>query len=134
MNTMFSFSNKSKRNLDTCDTRLQEVMNEVIQHYDCSILEGHRTEELQNAYYKKRLSKLKYPDSKHNKIPSLAVDAVPYPVNWKQTERMAHFAGFVLGVAQAKGITLRWGADWDRDGDIREHGFRDYPHFELVNT
>ncbi len=26
----------------------------------------------------------------------------------------------------------RWGGDWDRDGQLKDHRFIDYPHFELV--
>lgn len=29
-------------------------------------------------------------------------------------------------------VTLRWGADWDRDGVPHEHGETDMAHFELV--
>ena len=78
--------------------------------------------------------------SKHLAEPlSMAVDVVPYPVEWNRQgqERMRHFAGFVFGVASQLGITdLRWGGDWDgdvwtsRDG-LRDQSFMDLPHYEL---
>jgi peptidoglycan L-alanyl-D-glutamate endopeptidase CwlK len=33
--------------------------------------------------------------------------------------------------AQELKTTIRWGADWDRDGKPRERGESDSPHFEL---
>ena len=107
-------------------------MNKVITIVDCSILDGYRGEGKQTIAYKEGRSKVQFPDSMHNSFPSRAVDAVPFPVDWEDTERMAHFAGIVIGVGAAMGITIRWGSDWDRDGDIHEHSFLDYPHFEVI--
>ena len=42
---MPKFSKKSKSKLETCDSKLQDLFNEVIMHFDCSILCGHRGEE-----------------------------------------------------------------------------------------
>ena len=38
------FGRRSKKQLSTCDKKLQDVFNEVIKHVDCSVLEGHRGE------------------------------------------------------------------------------------------
>jgi len=63
---------------------------------------------------------------------------VPFPIDWTDTERFKLFGGFVMWVGSRlwlKGKTthvVRWGADWDDDGDIAEHSLVDYPHFELV--
>lgn len=129
---MFKFGRKSRAQLDTCDPRLQGVLNEVIKHYDCSILQGHRGEIEQNAFFEHGKSKLKYPNSKHNAYPSKAVDVVPYPIDWNDLDRFRVFAGFVMGVAAAQGVTLRWGGDWDRDWDFEDNRFNDFPHFEIV--
>ena len=125
------FSRKSKAKLDTCDERLQDVFKEVVKHFDCTIIEGHRGKEKQNEAYKKGNSKLKYPHGKHNKIPSIAVDVIPYPIDWEDRERMSYFAGFVLGIARSKGITLRWGGDWDMDTKVKDNKFDDLVHFEI---
>ena len=47
------FSTKSKSKLHTCDERLVNLFNEVVKHFDCTILEGHRGKEKQNAAYDK---------------------------------------------------------------------------------
>ena len=129
---MPKFSEASAAKLQTCDPRLQRVFYEVIKHYDCTIIEGYRGERDQNEAFQNGNSKLRWPQSKHNQMPSLAVGVMPYPIDWKDLERLTLFAGFVLGTTKSLGITLRWGADWDSDWDLKEEKFRDYPHFELV--
>ena len=125
------FGKRSKNALATCDDRLVDVFNEVIKTVDCSVLEGHRDQIKQNKYYEEGKSKVKYPKGRHNKYPSLAVDVAPYPIDWADRERFHLFAGFVLGIAKAMGITLRWGGDWDQDWTVKDNKFDDFPHFEL---
>ena len=125
------FGKTSKKRLSTCDDRLQKVFNEVIKHVDCSVLEGHRSKDRQNKLYEEEKTKVKYPDGRHNRQPSSAVDVTPYPVDWKDRERQTLFAGFVIGVASQMGINLRWGGDWDQDFQVVDNRFDDFPHFEL---
>ena len=125
------FGKSSKKRLSTCDDRLQKVFNEVIEHVDCSVLCGHRGKDDQNKAYKEGKSKAKYPNGRHNRQPSLAVDVSPYPIDWDDLERQTLFAGFVLGIAKQMGINLIWGNDWDGDFETKDTGLKDYPHFEL---
>ena len=125
------YSNKSKERLASCDERLQDVFNEVINYVDCSILEGHRSKERQNKLYDENRTKVKYPNGRHNSSPSKAVDVTPYPVDWEDRERQTLFAGFVLGLARNMGIRLRWGGDWDMDFQVMDNRFDDFPHFEI---
>lgn len=37
----------------------------------------------------------------------------------------------ILMCAKDLGVEIIWGRDWDRDNDIFDHNFIDYPHFEL---
>jgi peptidoglycan L-alanyl-D-glutamate endopeptidase CwlK len=129
---MPAFSPTSKKLLESCHPRLQEIFNEVIQRVDCKIICGHRGEEEQNQLYTEGKSKLKYPRSRHNSYPSEAVDVVPYPVDWDDLSRFYRFAGYVEAVAARKGIELRWGGDWDRDWNHKNNRFNDLPHFELI--
>ena len=132
MSSKFKFSSKSKEILATCDERLQALFNEVIKHVDCSILEGHRGEERQNILFKQGKSKAQYPKGRHNAFPSRAVDVVGYPIDWEDRERMTLFAGFVLGIATKMGINIRWGGDWNKDFQVADNQFDDFPHFELL--
>tara|TARA_R100001594_G_C4005257_1_gene255717 strand:+ start:380 stop:769 length:390 start_codon:yes stop_codon:yes gene_type:complete len=128
---MPKFGKKSRERLKTCDEKLQKVFNEVIKHVDCSVLEGHRSKDRQNKLFEEGKTKVKYPNGRHNRQPSSAVDVTPYPVDWKDRERQTLFAGFVIGVASQMGIKLRWGGDWDQDFQVVDNRFDDFPHFEL---
>lgn len=128
---MPKFSEQSMKKLKTCDYSLQELFREVVKGFDCTIITGHRLEADQAELYRTGLSKLQYPDSKHNAIPSEAVDAAPYPINWNDTKRFYFFAGYVKGIAEAMGINIRWGGDWDSDTEVQDQTFNDLVHFEL---
>ena len=129
---MPNFSDKSKRLLATCHQDLQDLFNEVIKYYDCSIIEGFRSNERQNELYEQYKTKLKGGESKHNSCPSNAIDVIPYPVNWKDKNRFYHFAGRVQGIASQMDIKIRWGGDWDGDNNFKDQTFHDLPHFELI--
>ncbi len=126
------FSKQSEERLSTCDPRIQDVFRIVVKHFDCTILEGHRGEELQTKYFEQGKSKVKWPNGAHNKKPSRAVDAMPYPIDWDDIPRLCYFAGFVVGIAAFLGIKMRWGKDWDGDRDLNDQTFNDGPHFEIV--
>ena len=130
---MAKFGKRSKEKLSTCDSRLQKVFNEVIKYVDCSVLEGHRGEERQNKLLKEHKTKVAYPKGRHNASPSLAVDVVPYPIDWHDRERFHLFSGFVLGLARGMGITLRWGGDWNMNFEVDDNKFDDFPHFEITD-
>ena len=133
---MPKFGETSLKRLATCDTRLQEVFNEVIKTVDCSVLVGHRGKTRQNAFYKEGKTKVTYPKGRHNSSPSRAVDVCPYPIDWNDRERFTLFAGLVIGIAKSMNIKLRWGGNWDmweEDGrwEVDDNKFDDFPHFEL---
>tara|TARA_B100000945_G_C20340670_1_gene577180 strand:- start:622 stop:1017 length:396 start_codon:yes stop_codon:yes gene_type:complete len=129
---MPKFGRRSRKNLATCDERLQKVFNEVIKTVDCSVIEGHRSKERQNKLYEEGKTKVRYPKGRHNASPSRAADVCPYPIDWNDRERFHLFAGFVIGVANRMGITLRWGGDWNMNWEVDDNQFDDFPHFELV--
>ena len=130
---MPSFSTRSKSNLNQAQPDLQRLFNEVIKHYDCTVICGHRSQEDQDKAVAEGKSKVRYPYSKHNSLPARAVDVVPYPIDWDDREGFYAFGGFVKGVASQKGIKIRWGGDWDSDNDLHDQKFIDLPHFELAS-
>ena len=129
---MPQFSEKSMMRLKSCHSDLQKIFLEVIKHYDCTILCGHRTKEEQDDCLEKGTTTKKFPFSKHNQTPSMALDAMPYPINWKDRERLMNFVGFVQGIATMQNIKIRVGADWNGDRNFKNDSFFDGPHFELV--
>lgn len=140
---MGTFSATSSHRLATCDERLQRVFTQVVKTFDCTILCGHRGKEEQDAAVAAGNSQTPWPTSKHNGLPSKAVDVAPYPVRWgaegtpeqrrKDIARFYLFAGYVKASAEALGVKLRWGGDWDGDADFNDQNFDDLPHFELVD-
>ena len=126
------FGTRSTVNLSSVDKRLQEIFYKVIEDFDCTILCGHRGKEEQDMYYHSGLSKLKYPRSKHNASPSLAVDVSPYPIDWADDRRFYMLAGYVLAVADELEIPIRLGCDWDGDMDLKDQNFHDLVHYELL--
>ena len=125
------FGSRSKKRLATCDDRLQDLFKEVVKHFDCSVIQGHRGKADQNKAFDEGRSKLRYPHGKHNASPSKAVDVAPYPIDWSDRDRFHYFGGFVLGIASQMGLKIRWGGDWDRDTQVKDNKFDDLPHFEI---
>lgn len=129
---MPGFGRSSTQKLMQAHPDLQRLFNKVAEKYECSVICGYRGEEEQNAAYAEGKSKARFGESLHNHKPSLAVDVVPYPVDWNDIERFKRFSYYVRGVADGMGISIRHGADWDMDWDHKEHKFQDWPHYELV--
>jgi len=155
---MPAFSENSKSKLATADARLQLVMNKAIEFYDFSVVCGTRSKEAQDVAFSSGVSKVRYPHSKHNTLPSLAVDIYPYHPRYKSLtedaiviKRITEATGrtptraraFILEeycmmaqavkiAAKLVGVELRWGGDWDSDLDRLDQTFDDLAHFELV--
>lgn len=127
----YRFSNRSKHMLGSCDPRIQDLFNDVIEVYDCKVLEGHRIREHQDHLYQIGMSRVQFPNSLHNSYPSMAVDVAPYPIDWNDRERFVAFGSFVRGIAHAKKLSIRWGGDWDQDFDLKDQIFMDLVHFEI---
>lgn len=118
----YAFSGHSKKALKTCDVRLQEIMNRAILEYDFSVLEGFRDEAAQNYAYDNGFSKVKWPNGKHNRFPSHAVDVMPYPIRWQDPIRCVELSHIVKRIAGELMIPIKWGGDWGWD----------FAHYELV--
>jgi len=129
---MPKFSRRSNKRLDTCHPDIQKVMREIVKTFDCTVIWGHRPKAAQNQAYLAGHSTKQWPDSKHNQKPSIAIDIIPYPVDWDDRERMTLFAGHVLRQAHIMGIKLRWGGDWNQNNEVKDNRFDDLAHFELT--
>ncbi|MDH5751565.1 MAG: M15 family peptidase [Deltaproteobacteria bacterium] len=135
------FGISSRKKLNTCHIDLQILFERVVQVWDCAVLYGHRGQTEQNEIFQTGASKLRWPKSRHNTQPSIAVDIRPHPHRgWDDTRVFYAFAGFVLGVAEelrrAGRIKhkVRWGGDWDGDRDLTDQDFNDLVHFELEES
>lgn len=121
---MPAFSQKSKDKLLTCDQRLQDICSELIKEIDFTILCGHRGESDQNLAFSLGKSRAKFGQSKHNSLPSMAVDIAPYPVDWDDLDRFRDLAEKFCKIAVEKNINIKWGGDFTKLVDM--------PHFEIA--
>ncbi len=128
----YSYGAYSESRLITCHEKIQEVMRTAIRAVDLRALWGFRNEEQQNEFFNQGHSEKQWPNSLHNKFPSLAIDIVPYPVDWKNTDAFYYAAGHILMVAEMLDIDMRWGGDWNRNDILHDQKFYDLGHFELV--
>lgn len=120
------FGKLSKARLVTCDERLERLMNEVIKRIDFTVVCGFRGPKDQDEAYLMKRSKLRWPDSKHNRRPSLAVDIAPCDDNgiilWNSIPAFKRLAEIVMDESRKLGIPVVWGGSWK---------WKDYPHWEL---
>lgn len=128
------FSASSLERLNTCHPDLQVLFLEVIKEIDITILCGHRGEAEQNKAFADGASHVKWPNSKHNTYPSVAVDVAPWPINWNDRDSFTRLYETVKKKADELGIKIRWGADWNMNGQYweRANWEVDGPHYELV--
>ncbi len=133
---MPKLSEKSQKFLAECHLDLRRVVREAIKHVDFSVTEGHRGRKAQDGHYRAGRSKKRWPNSKHNRIPSDAVHCVPYPIHWKNRERFYYLAGVIVEAARQLGIRLRWGGNWRGNPKLlqplRKKRFDDLAHFERL--
>jgi hypothetical protein len=112
---------------------MRRVRDEIA---DISLLYGYRDRETQNTMFENKLTKLRYPHSKHNRKPSLAVDFQPHPRPTHKPKLWAalgYIAGRAVAIGDEEGVQLRWGGDWDSDGDLTDQDFDDLFHLEIVD-
>ena len=126
---MYKFGKRSKQRLKGVNPDLVKILNQLIKIMDVTIIEGLRTEERQAELLNQGKSKTKY--SKH--IVGKAVDLAPYPIDWNDRDRFHYMGGMLRGIAKQLNINIRWGGDWDSDGETKDNGFDDLVHFELLD-
>jgi len=126
---MYKFGKRSRERLKGVDTRLINVLNELIKMMDVTIIEGVRTKERQAELLKQGATKVKY--SKH--MEGKAVDLAPYPIDWENRDGFYYMGGMIRGIAKQLGLKIRFGGDWDSDGDTKDNNFDDLVHIEILD-
>ena len=121
------FGKRSRERMRGVDSRLINVMNELIKLMDVTIIEGLRTKERQEELVAKGASKTKF--SKH--IEGKALDVAPYPIDWENRDGFYYMGGMIRGIAQQLGYDIRYGGDWDSDGQTKDNNFDDLVHIEI---
>jgi len=121
------FGKRSKQRLKGVDAKLINVANELIKLMDVTVIEGLRSQDRQNELVSQGKSKTKF--GKH--VAGKALDLAPYPIDWNDRERFHYMGGLIRGIGHSLGVKIRWGGDWDSDGDIKDNAFDDLVHVEI---
>ncbi len=135
---MAKFGSRSRTRLLTCDIKLQIICDSVILNYDFTVIWGFRGEEAQNDCFDRGTSTKRFPNSKHNKSPSIAVDIAPWHtdqphIRWDNEREFVYLAGMIMQAAASRDYDLRWGGNWDMDQDLYDFNKPfDLGHFELM--
>ena len=114
---------KSQCRLMECDKRLVRLVSLLSDQFDLIVVCGHRGKEDQEAAVTSGASPLHFPKSKHNVLPSRAVDIAPYPYKQYMNDKGKHdeMLDLLVDIAEKEGIPIRLGRIWG-----------DYPHVELA--
>ena len=132
-----TFGEKSEAHLATVVNDLRLICRDALEicPFDLTVTCGRRSKEDQEAAVREGRSKVHWPHGNHNvqdeDALARAVDIHPYPIDFKDTRRYYILAGVMLSQAKKYGTTLRWGGDWDGDGQLTDQAFNDLPHYEI---
>ena len=129
---MPELSTRSEMNLRTCHPDLQRVFRQVARDEPIEIIWGHRNKLAQNSVFAGGFSKFPWPLSKHNSLPSHAIDVMPVPIDWKNIRAFERLGDIIRKIAAELSVPLRWGADWNENGRSDDERFLDYAHWEIV--
>lgn len=132
----FKLGKTSLARLKGVDETLVNVVKRAIEisEVDFTVLEGVRTLERQRELYAQGRTapgKIVTWTMKSRHIEGKAVDLVPYPLDWNDLDKFNKIKDAMFQAAKELDVNLRWGADWDGDGNYREKGEYDSPHFEI---
>ncbi len=121
------FSNRSLKQIETLHKDLQDICEVAVTLLPFSVIEGHRGKCEQERMNKEGISKVEYPNSKHNSLPSKAMDLVvciglPYPSN----DAWEYLANIIKFVGKTMSVNIVWGGDWKENPDRY--------HFELQES
>ena len=118
--------------------RLQRVVTRIRDEVaDITLLEGYRNQERQDALFQSGESQVVFPNGKHNRSPSWAVDFQPSPRPLEDNKlwgALGYVAGAAIRIAKEEGVILRWGGDWNCNGDTTDQRFYDLFHLEIVEV
>lgn len=124
---MTKLSEISEKRLLSVHDDLELVVRAAAERMDIIVVSGHRTRDEQEDCVRRKASKLRWPWSPHNQIPSLGVDLAPLSksgsIDWNNREKFREMAMIVLEEAAKLGIAVTWGGTFK--------SFVDFPHFEL---
>lgn len=128
---VFYLGSRSVSRLEGVHPDLVRVVKRAITltRVDFGVSEGRRSMAKQRELFEAGATKIL--DSRH--ITGHAVDLYAYVAGEARWDwpLYAVIAKAMKDAAVIEGVSLRWGGDWDGDGDSSDEKFKDGPHFEL---
>lgn len=130
---------RSEKRLEGVNEALVSVVRRAAKRLPFSLFvaEGLRTRERQAELYAQGRTKpgRKVTWTLHSKhLEGRAVDLAPLingAIDWADLSKFDAIAKAMQDAAKEVGVAVRWGGDWDMDGQPRERGESDSPHFEI---
>jgi peptidoglycan L-alanyl-D-glutamate endopeptidase CwlK len=120
---MTGLSAASARRLDGAHPLLMKLFRAVAAEASIAVLDGQRGRAAQERAFALGHSRAHFGQSAHNFSPAVALDVVPWPLDWSDIARFRSLAELVKAKAVALGVPIAWGGDWAK--------LRDMPHYEL---
>lgn len=109
---------------------------------DFTVLEGLRSRERQRRLFNAGASKIM--NSRHVPVPKSeggnglghAVDLGAYVDGTVRWDWPLYYLIYnaMWAASKIENVAIRWGGDWDRDGEFTDERWRDGPHFELYRA
>lgn len=105
----------------------EKLRSQQVIDWEPLIVSAHRGKEAQDDAFRRKTTQVRWPNSAHNQIVSLAVDIQGMRggqlIQGQEAIRICeHIAKLMFTIASRHGIGIRWGGNFKRV---------DYPHYEL---
>lgn len=128
----FALGKRSLERLNGVHPDLVKVVKLAITRteYDFTVIEGVRSREKQAENVRKGVSQTM--NSRH--LTGHAVDIAPLiggQIPWNDKDKFNYLADLMFECAKELNVAIRWGGDWNENGDWKDERFYDGPHFEL---
>jgi len=115
------------------DPHLVAIYQALLVTMPVALVCAHRGEAEQHEAFLSGASKRDWPNSKHNSVPSRAMDLAPLPLLYKApTFDWGFMAGVIWRAAEDLGIPIIGGWDWNRNLTSSDEHFADLAHVELA--
>jgi peptidoglycan L-alanyl-D-glutamate endopeptidase CwlK len=121
---MPQLSAASRTRLAGAHPLLQKLFAAVAIDTPILVLDSQRGRKAQEQAFALGHSRAHFGQSAHNWAPAIALDVVPFPLDWEDTARFKALAKIVKAKAAELDIPLQWGGDWKTLVDM--------PHYELT--
>lgn len=126
------FDAASEKSLSKTMPELAKVIRLAREEVEFRVLDSTRGEKAQEKAFREGKSKAHFGQSAHNYEPAIAVDLFPAPYSWNDLPAFDNLSKVVLRIAKEQKVPIRWGGDWNQDGDKTRNDGWDKPHYELT--